>query len=309
MAKKSTEPMYVEAALAIKKEDFKALLVEQIGKGEQLLGVVVPVLNHIPRGYGGFLGGSRVDEKVIYDEEVEKEFIAAYKRWHSFNVEVYKSSFVAPNSTYRHEYENQMWTIWGNDTIKEYKENIRRLINQMKCDIEKLPLIKCVAESCELLQQLADIQSNKVFIVHGHDGELKEKVARTLDQLGLEPIILHEQVDGGRTIIEKFEANAEDCRFAVILLTADDYGQSKEERNEEEEPKLRARQNVVFEMGYFMGRLGRSRVVALLDNGVEKPGDIDGFVYVSTVDEYGWKLRLVKELNNCGYNVDANKII
>lgn len=74
--------------------------------------------------------------------------------------------------------------------------------------------------------------------MHGHDGELKEKVARTLTQLALEPIILHEQADEGRTIIEKFEDNAEDCRFAVILLTADDLGQSKEEKEQGVESRM-----------------------------------------------------------------------
>lgn len=310
MAKKSTEPVYVETALAISKEEFRALLEAQIAKGERLLGVDVPIVNHIPRGYGGFLGGGRAGDKVVYDDEIEKQYVADYKRWHNYNVEIYKSSFVAPNSTYRNEYENQIWTIWGSDTIKEYKDTIRRLINQMKSDVEKLSLIKCVVESRESLPKPTNVQdNNKVFIVHGHDGELKEKVARTLDRLGLEPIILHEQADGGRTIIEKFEANVEDCRFAVILLTADDLGQSKAEKEQGIEPRMRARQNVVFEMGYFMGRLTRKRVVVLLDQGVDKPGNLDGLVYVPTLDEYGWKLRLVKELNNCGYKVDANKII
>lgn len=310
MAKKVTEPAYVDAALIISKEKFQSLLETQIVKGEQLLSVNVPVQNQSMGGLGGYYGITRSRDKVDYDEDAEKQFIADFKRWHNYNVEIYKSSFVAPNSTYRNEYENQIWTIWGSDTIKEYKDTIRRLINQMKSDVEKLPLIKCVIESRESLPKPTNVQdNNKVFIVHGHDGELKEKVARTLDRLGLEPIILHEQADGGRTIIEKFEANVEDCRFAVILLTADDLGQSKAEKEQGIEPRMRARQNVVFEMGYFMGRLTRKRVVVLLDQGVDKPGDLDGLVYVPTLDEYGWKIRLVKELNNCGYKVDANKII
>lgn len=310
MAKKSTEPIYVEAVLVIPKEEFRSLLEAQISKGEHLLSINVPVQNQPYGGYTEYFVAPRVRDKVMYDETAKKQFVADYERWYDLNVEIYKSSFSAPNNTYRQGLERHTWVLWGSDEIKEYKEAIERYINQMKSDIEKLPLIKCNIESREpLLQQTNPQNNNKVFIVHGHDGELKEKVARTLDQLGLEPIILHEQADGGRTIIEKFEANAEDCRFAVILLTADDYGQSKEERTAANEPKLRARQNVVFEMGYFMGRLGRARVVVLLDNGVEKPGDIDGFVYVPTADEYGWKMRLAKELINCGYKVDLYKII
>lgn len=153
MAKKSAEPVYVEAALAIPREEFKALLEAQVAKGEQLLSVDVPVINHIPRGYGGFLGGGRVDDKVIYNEELERQFVADYKRWHNFNVEIYKSSFTAPNNAYRHDYESQIWTIWGSDTIKEYKDTICRLINQMASDIEKLPLIKCIVESRKPITQ------------------------------------------------------------------------------------------------------------------------------------------------------------
>lgn len=310
MAKKVVEPVYVEASLIISKEEFKSLLENQISRGEELLGMDVPVINQFMRGYGGYFGASRVGEHVEYDEVSQKRFIADFNRWHDMNVEIYKSSFEVPNSTYRHEYESNIFSHWGSDTIKEYKNDIERLINQMRSDIEKLPLIKCsMVKSVAPVTIKEDKLSNRIFIVHGHDGELKEKVARTIAQLGLEPIILHEQADGGRTIIEKFEDNAEDCKFAVILLTADDLGQSKAERGRGDEPKSRARQNVVFEMGYFMGRLTRKCVFVLLDHGVDKPGDIDGLVYVSTSDEYGWKLRLVKELNNCGYKVDANKIL
>ena len=113
----------------------------------------------------------------------------------------------------------------------------------------------------------------------------------------------------GRTIIEKFEANAEDCGFAIILLTADDLGQSIQEQKQGEKPKNRARQNVVFEMGYFMGRLTRKRVFTLLDKDVDKPGDLEGLVYVTTKNEYEWKVRLGRELRNCGYNLDMNKIL
>ena len=110
----------------------------------------------------------------------------------------------------------------------------------------------------------------------------------------------------GKTIIEKFESNAEECGYAVILLTADDWGYAKEENDDSK--KARARQNVVFEMGFFMGKLGRDRVFLLLDKGVDKPGDLDGIIYHPT-DNETWKYDLVKELRSSGYNVDANKII
>lgn len=141
----------------------------------------------------------------------------------------------------------------------------------------------------------------KVFLVHGHAEALNQEVARTIEKLGLEAIILREQPNSGKTIIEKFEEFANDVNFAVILLTADD--------KVEGEDTYRARQNVVFEMGYFMGALGRQNVMCLLQENVEKPGDIDGVVY-TMIDKAGvWKYSLVKELKACGYEVDANKVL
>lgn len=133
---------------------------------------------------------------------------------------------------------------------------------------------------------------------------MKETTARTLSKLGLDPIILHEQPDGGRTIIEKFEENSSEVGYAIILLTADDEGKAKKEID----MKARARQNVVFEMGYFIGKLGRNKVLLLLENGVEKPGDLDGVVYTPIDANDGWKLKLVKELKACKYNVSADNI-
>lgn len=147
------------------------------------------------------------------------------------------------------------------------------------------------------------VMTNKVFIVHGHNEAVKEKVARFIEHLKLKPIILHEQADKGRTIIEKFEANSNDVNFAIILLTADDEGKAKTETDY----KNRARQNVIFEMGYFIGFLSRSHVFMLLDDGVEKPSDLDGIIYTSLKEE--WKTKLFKELQECGYKVDPNDLL
>ena len=146
--------------------------------------------------------------------------------------------------------------------------------------------------------------TSEVFIIHGRDNEAKETVARFLTRLDLTPVILHEQPNLGRTIIEKFERNAQ-VGFAVALLTPDDMGALK---NEEKNLKPRARQNVVFELGYFLGRLGRERVCALTKGNVEIPSDYDGVVYIS-LDDGGWKMNLIRELKNVGFNVDANRVL
>lgn len=144
--------------------------------------------------------------------------------------------------------------------------------------------------------------TRRVFVVHGHDEAAKEAAARFLSKLDLEPIILHEQPNQGRTIIEKFESHA-DVDFAVILLTPDDRGHPSESP---EKARARARQNVVFELGYFVGRLGRSRVCALHKGNVEIPSDYDGVVYVSMDDPQGWRLLLAREIKAAGIDVDLN---
>lgn len=150
------------------------------------------------------------------------------------------------------------------------------------------------------------IDTNKVFVVHGRDEGAKHKVARFLGDLELEPVILDEQADRGRTVIAKFEQEAKEVGFAVVLLTADDEGRL---RNGGAELRARARQNVIFELGYFAGSLGRNRVCALTKGDVEIPSDYDGVVYIPLDDSGGWKIGLVRELKAAGFDVDANRAL
>lgn len=147
--------------------------------------------------------------------------------------------------------------------------------------------------------------TNKVFVIHGRDEGTREMVAGFLRQLELEPLILSEQSSQGRTIIEKFEQYAE-VGFAIALLTPDDTGSLKGEGNK---PNPRARQNVIFELGCFIGKLGRERVCALTKGEVEIPSDYSGVVYIPLDDPDGWKLPLFRELKAAGYDVDANRIV
>lgn len=146
--------------------------------------------------------------------------------------------------------------------------------------------------------------SNKVFIVHGHDEAAKEAMARTIIEAKLEPIILHEQASSGKTIIEKIEEYS-DVAFAVVLYTECDFGCAKTDKVENE--KYRARQNVVFEHGYLIAKLGRKRVCALVKGDVETPGDISGVVYIPMDNAGGWKIKLAKEMKEVGINIDMNK--
>lgn len=139
-----------------------------------------------------------------------------------------------------------------------------------------------------------------VFIVHGHDDALKQSVARLIEKQNIKAIILHEQPNQGATIIEKFEKNSY-VGAAICLFTADDTGKAKEEDVEED----RARQNVVFEAGFFMGSLGRDRVIILADKSVELPSDLKGVVYTSSSS---WQLDVLRELRAMGFSIDYNKL-
>lgn len=168
---------------------------------------------------------------------------------------------------------------------------------------EVLPEIGTIKVSTEGVPR-----SKKVFIVHGHDEKAKHELEIFLTELGLEPVVLHRQADEGKTIIEKFEKHS-DVGYAFILLTPDEvsYLSSESELPEgERKLELRARPNVIFEFGYFVGKLGRSRVCCLHTGSVSLPSDVNGLVYKSftnSVEESGYSI--IKELKAAGYNVSV----
>ncbi len=147
--------------------------------------------------------------------------------------------------------------------------------------------------------------TSDIFIIHGRDNEMKETVSRIIEKLGLEPIILHECEDKGRTIIEKFEYIAKNSGFAVALLSPDDvYLDNGTE-------KLRARQNVIFELGYFTGILGRERTFVLFknENNFDMMSDYQGVIYTEFDQSGAWRFKLVKELKAAGYSVSSDSIL
>ncbi len=195
----------------------------------------------------------------------------------------------------------------------------QKILNEMNSQLNQE--VFSIIELCSIVdanstrKQTNKIQSEKndekltinenVFIVHGHNNELKQVVARTLIQLKFNPIILHENADCGNTIIEKFEEHASKASYAIILLSDDDLGKAKQEV----ELKLRARQNVIMELGYFLGKLGRNKVFVLKQGEVEVPSDIIGVVYNNyDGEEGGWRNKLVKNMKAVGFDVDANNL-
>jgi predicted nucleotide-binding protein len=148
------------------------------------------------------------------------------------------------------------------------------------------------------------IDRSKVFVVHGHDGAPKAEVARFIEKLGFEAVILHERANKGRTLITKFREEADGVGFAVVLMTPDDLGKAFAAADF----NPRARQNVVLELGFFIGKLGPERVAALVKGDIEKPSDFDGVVYIS-LDRDDWQRKLAQELQVANYRIDWNEVM
>lgn len=179
-------------------------------------------------------------------------------------------------------------------------ECIGILLEQLAKDMGVIPdeTVKIQEE-----MQMKSEGRQRVFIVHGHDNEAKQEMARTLENGGFEAVILHEQADAGLTIIEKIERYT-DVQYAVVLYTECDMGRSKDLPVDCE--RSRARQNVVFEHGYLIAKLGRDHVSALVKGDVETPGDISGVVYTKMDKEGAWKIALARNMKAVGLKVDMN---
>ena len=280
------------------KESFKKEIEERIEKGKKLLTYEVIITRTELSKY------SSSGEKTIYDKTSEQKFLSLYFKWKEYNIELLKRSFDIPENEYVSEYkDNISKKFLFIEEVDGSKIDIKNQITFLESIIERLDLIPTKEEG-KTNSEMKAINTNKIFIVHGHNEALKEKVARMLDNLKLEPIILHEQSDNGMTIIEKFEQHSNDVNFAIILLTADDFGNVKTEKK----ANPRARQNVIFEMGFFYAKLGRKNVFLLKENEVENPSDLSGIIYTPYDEQGAWKMKLVKYLRETGYKVSAHDI-
>ena len=235
-----------------------------------------------------------------------------YGKWNDFNIELLKRLFTSEELSEDYDrWAGSMVMSLGvkhlgekiSDFHKEIEEKLYRL-ESMVVRLELIPESGSAPQQASKPAATRKIDSSKIFIVHGHDDSAKLEVARFIEKIGFEPIILHEQASGSKTIIEKIEAYS-DVGFGVVIYTPCDVGGKSIEP-----PELsgRARQNVVFEHGFLIGKLGRSKVCPLVKGKVETPNDISGIVYTS-MDSSNWQIELAKELRAADYPVDMNNVI
>ena len=273
------------ASLTIPKESARNSLLGQVEKGKELLKI-------------------EIKNKLDLDQA-----LSAYNTWNDYNHELLRR--IVDNDDLVNSYHRQ-WAIgYLGDApfsayVNEYYEDVNYCIQKLESILHRLDLIpeSTTISGLNKNNKYQENVGNKIFIVHGHDEESKLAVARCIERLSLVPIILHEQPNQGRTIIEKFEDYA-GVSFAIILLTPDDVGASKINIK-----KLspRARQNVILELGFFIGKLGRNKVCALHKGDLELPSDISGVIW-EPLDEGGaWMLKIGKEMKAAGLDIDLNKL-
>jgi len=289
MAKRQIKQEIKEPTYLIKpKSTFRTEIVDRIKKSEEILKRNIQTMDDF--------------------NAIKKD----YSSWHDYNLELLKQSFNEPYNEYRSSYDNA--GSWGGfllggrqspaEELKEFLDKFNTKIENLTKLEQKIDLLKS-SEPDVIIQHKDNLELNmsQVFIVHGHDDLAKVETARFIEKLGFEPIILHEQSSSGKTIIEKIESYS-NVGFGIVLYTPCDIGAKK---GDETNMKNRARQNVVFEHGYLIGKIGRNNVTALVKGEIETPNDISGVVYISM--ESDWKLSLAKELRDSGYIVDMNLVI
>ncbi len=247
------------------------------------------------------------DEDISSVEQFE-ERQSAYYRWDDYNVSLLRLLFNTGEIIRQYRdliYISSLRVRSLGEKIAELNEDIDRKLNKLRSVAERLelfPVSLAIEQKAQILSSVP--ANNSVFVVHGHNADVKNQVARFLERIGLKVVILHEQADQGKTIIEKFEYYANFCSFAIVLLTADDMGYPK---NKSKEVKPRARQNVILELGYFLAKFGRSRVCALLERNVDLPSDYQGMLWKS-LEDGSWEFQLAKEIKAAGIAVDLNKL-
>jgi predicted nucleotide-binding protein len=287
---KSEDKPTEATALKVPRSDAERRLDQQIERGRALL-------DRAP-------GIASRDEYAEWRDEII--------RWDKFTTEVLKAIYTTDEPATEFNRSGATFMALGPTSLAEDLEDdvkdLRRDVNRLVSLRERLELIPALAEEQSGLGARRDPEPGdpRVFIAHGRDGETKEKVVRQLEKAGPhEVIVLHEQPNEGRTLIEKFEEHAKRSDYAVVLLTADDVGALADEAD-----KLmpRARQNVVFELGFFVGAIGRARVAVIYEDGVELPSDFRGIVYIGAGDET-WRFKLLQELKAAGLDYDLNEIV
>jgi len=269
-----------------------------------------------------------VDAKGVRQEGEHRDWRRQRNRWGKvtrtallsvFFSEEYADEFATSLNPSRGAVMPRDWTVFFADDV----DDVKNAITVLETLTERLDLLEESsviqpdrAPSDPLVRETQVDTATPVFIVHGRNEERKTQVARMLERTGSHAVrILHEQPNQGQTVLEKFERHAQESGYAVILLTGDDMGGLRDDV----EPSLadgrtgevmsaRGRQNVVLEMGFFFGALGRKNVAVLHEETVDLPSDIAGLLYIPLDSGGAWQAKLLLELRSAGFAYDLNNL-
>jgi predicted nucleotide-binding protein len=253
--------------------------------------------------------GRDLRDRAITDRSALGAAHSSYSTWVEYNRDLLRRILSTDEVAVDFGRSARMMYSLGASSMQEdladYRADIGVHVRRLESVCERLPLYSAPLATAHSVGQPAasSVDLRRVFVVHGRDLAAVDRVVRLLSDLSLEAVVLREQPNEGRTVIEKFEAHS-DVAYAIVLLTGDDIGGLADSKPEE--LRLRARQNVILELGFFIGRLGRKKVAALEDPGVERPSDIDGVLYVPFDAGDTWRLLLAKEMKAAGLSVDLN---
>lgn len=308
--KKAQSEALNKAILIMSKEEFSRKILDRIEEGKKLLAKEVPFQKSPQESYYGY--SVRRAMLPVEPSEVQQNFIAEFRKWTDYNSELLKQAFDIPNNEYQSHYVvcGQVMVMSANeDLIKIYKDELREKIDYLDSLNSKIDLLPCSSVNSQITSGKKTVlkDSKKVFIVHGHDDNLRSKVELFVRELGFEPIVLFKQPNMGETIIQKLQREANDVVYSIILYTPCDLGKDKDKIDEEMKP--RARQNVVFEHGYMCALLGMKNVCALVDDKVEISGDLSGVLFVPVDNDEMWKFRIAKEMKAVGLKIDTSCLI
>lgn len=252
-----------------------------------------------------------VDElQMLRDQAVTPEILASgseHKSWKAKVIAIMRNS-LGPDSETLHQFQQLRYSIgvWSG-APGERERDAQYFAKRTK---DAAALIDAAIYELELLYDSDEgslvVPTGPIFVVHGHDDARKHELLRLLDRtVEPEAIVLHEQANRGATVLEKFERHAQTASFAVVLLTGDDEGHL---RGDSSPLKPRGRQNVILELGVFIGLLGRARVIVLTDSDVEQPSDLAGLVYIPLDTAGAWRHSLLKEMAAADIKVDFTRI-
>jgi predicted nucleotide-binding protein len=258
--------------------------------------------------------GREIRQAQINSLATLEAVVNKYSKWNSFNIELLKRIFTTEELAEEYSHYSSLAFMVGQshnpslgEKIDDLYKNIDKKIHRIDSILERLEIIPLsIATSATEEPTRAPAKTKKIFVVHGHNEIAKTNLEVFLNEIGLEPVVLHRKADEGLTIIEKFEKHS-DVGYAFILLTPDEiaYIKSDEDKSDNERKKeFRARPNVIFEFGYFVGKLGRSRVCCLYTGNVSLPSDVNGMIYkkfTSSIEEAGYSI--IKDLKAAGYEI------